>query len=354
MEKKQEIKKIYKEAFNDTAEYVDMYFDKVYDDEEAMIYYAENSVPASSLFLKRYKMTFGDETVDIAYISAAATRRQFRDRGFMKTLIKEAIMKSRDRGDLFVTLIPAQKWLFDYYARFGFSTVFYVEELRYTSLHRFAYEGEYDFLDNPDTDEVYQAFDRMMRLRKNCVQHSRKDFSDIVADNKLDRGEIAVVRDPLSGMVVALAFGVMKDGCLMVKDVLADFPDAANAALSRLTARFPHVSVKVVNLPEDNTLMPLEQKAMARIVNVGEVLKVVARQNKSLKMNIRVTDDILPDNNHIYFIDNATCTVNDGYRGKLDIDVDIEVLTAILFSSGKVGAIFNLPTKRPFISLMLD
>lgn len=354
MEKKQEIKKIYRESFSDTAEYVEMYFDRVYDEREALVCLAENGMVASSLLLQRYKMTFGKETVDIGYIAAAATRRQFRDRGYMKRLVADALAAAKERGDLFVTLIPAAPWLFDYYARFGFSTVFYIEEQRYTSIHRFVFDGDYVSDGDIDSDEVYEAFDRMMRSRPNCVLHSRRDFSNIIADNRLDRGAAVVIRGASTGEVAAIAFGVMREDSLVVKDLLARDADAAGAALDALSRHFPHVSVTVVGLPDDNTLLPIESRAMARMTDVLGVLKSIARQNRQLKMTVRVSDDMISDNNHIYFIDNGTCTINDGFRGQLDLDVTVDVMTAIVFSSEKVGRIFSLPTHRPFISLMLD
>ena len=107
-------------------------------------------------------------------------------------------------------------------------------------------------------------------------------------------------------------------------------------------------------MPQNNSLLPIESRGMARLINVGRMLKSFASAYPSLKTNMRVTDPILHENSHIYFIDNGSCTVNDGYMGRLDLDVTIDVLTSIIFSSEKVGNIFGLPTRRPYMSLMLD
>ncbi|MCM1297913.1 MAG: hypothetical protein NC311_20445, partial [Muribaculaceae bacterium] len=110
----------------------------------------------------------------------------------------------------------------------------------------------------------------------------------------------------------------------------------------------------ILTMPDNASFSPIEPRGMAEIVNVDKVLSHYAASYPETKAVIKVTDPIIDDNNHIYFIDNGSCTRNDGFLGKLDLDVNIDVLTSILFSSKKVGMIFGLTTCRPFISLMLD
>lgn len=353
MEKKPEIKRIYREAFNDSEKYIDMYFRRVYREDEAFVYTFENKI-VSSLMLRKYKMNFCGNDCDISYLAAVATSKLYRGRGFMKELIRSSLGASRERGDLFATLIPAQKWLYDYYEQFGFTAVFYVEERRYTSLHSFLFKCGYTVAGDIATDEVYAAFDRMMHMRRNCVQHSREDYNDILIDNELDDGKIAVMRNQATSEIDAIAFGALRDDNLVVKDVLSVNDDAANAALSILSSNYPNTSIVIMAMPAENSFLPIEPRGMARIVNVGKVLGVFASTYPDLRKTIRVTDPIIKENSHIYFIDNGSCVINDGFMGNVDLDVTVDVLTSILFSSEKVGEIFNLPTHRPYISLMLD
>lgn len=104
---------------------------------------------------------------------------------------------------------------------------------------------------------------------------------------------------------------------------------------------------------------------MARIVNVLKVLQAVAAANPKYSGLIRVHDTILPENEHVYRLRKGQCVIddeaiahvahpNDLDGSRLALDVPVNVLTSIVFSSEKIGDIFNLSTRRPFISLMLD
>lgn len=93
---------------------------------------------------------------------------------------------------------------------------------------------------------------------------------------------------------------------------------------------------------------------MGRLVNVGKALGIIAEANPKIRLSIKVTDSLLPENSHIYTIANGECTVTDDYNGALDLDVSVEVFTDIIFSSPKIGAIMGLPCERPHMSLMLD
>ena len=53
-------------------------------------------------------------------------------------------------------------------------------------------------------------------------------------------------------------------------------------------------------------------------------------------------------------IDRGFAVINDGYMGALDYDVDIEVLTSMVFGNDVTRKILDFPATRPFISLMLD
>lgn len=140
MNRKEEIKRIWSECFNDSREYVDMYFDRVYNDADGMLL-ERNGKVVSSLLLQRYAMLIGNREVCVSYVAGAATRRSARGNGYMSQLMCEALIASRERGDMLCTLIPAHDWLYFFYDRFDFSTVFYVDRQRFTSLHAFSGEG---------------------------------------------------------------------------------------------------------------------------------------------------------------------------------------------------------------------
>lgn len=354
MKQRDEIKKIWSECFGDSREYVDWFFDRVYTDADAMLL-VKNDKPASSLLLQRYTMRFHNSEVGAGYICGAATRRNYRGKGYMGELMKQAIRRSYDRGDTFLTLIPAHDWLYFFYDRYGFATVFYVDPQRFTALHPFLTERTYQRVDDPYAPEVYEAFSRMERERQGII-HSNRDFINIIDDNRMDGGEFVAVKDD-EGSVVAMAWARPDDDeIILVKDLLGDSDDARTGALQQLRGRYSDMPFKLLAAPDcrRSQRQRLDARGMGRIVNALSAFEAVADSAPKLKCAIRLSDPLIAENNHTYLIDRGEVKIDDSYKGRPDFDVSIEVMTSIVFSGAKIGDIINFPTARPTLSLMLD
>ncbi|MCM1356852.1 MAG: GNAT family N-acetyltransferase [Staphylococcus sp.] len=358
MSKRDDIKKIWTECFDDSREYVEMYFDQVYRDDEAMLLTDQTGAPVSSLMLQRYRMTFHGEEPTVSYIAGAATKRSKRGMGYMSRLMQMALEESAERGDMMCTLIPADEALFFFYRRYGFSTVFYTKEQRFTAFHSFPVKGEYHCADNVMSDETWCAFNAFQHRRRCYVTHSQRDFFNILSDLKTDGGSFVVMArddEDKGSEIVSMAWGVKCDDILLVTDVMGIDSDARYAALRQLRGIYSDMPVLLYGHPDDSMGGRLMPRGMGRLVNVEKALSIIAKAYPDFKCRIRVTDKLLPArNSHIYIIDAGSCLVNDGYRGELDFDVTVDVLADIIFSSDPIGSIIRFPTVRPMISLMLD
>ncbi len=352
---RKEIKNMWRENFSVTDEWLDMYFKRVYHQADLMTLTAsdDDDMIASSLLLQRYNMYFHSTPIAVGYISGAATRKQYRDRGYMKQLMHDAIFHSYERGDVLLTLIPASRNLYFYYDRLGFTTVFYVDEERYTEKHIFEYSGKYEVVEAKESHDVYQYIDAKLKERDNVVLHTYLDFQNIIADAEADGGCAVALRDVTDGKIVAVAIAAPGDDRLTVRELLYSSDDARNAALSRLMRLYPGLPLTVV-MPAGNRSVPIHARGMARIVNARKLLSAYASRYPKMKMVIKLYDSVLPQNNHIYVIDGGEATINDGFGGKIDLDVTQEVLLSILSSDTPIGEIFNMPTARPYISMMMD
>ncbi|MDE7473780.1 MAG: GNAT family N-acetyltransferase [Muribaculaceae bacterium] len=354
-EVKETVMEMWRESFKVDEQWLKMYFDRVYRDDDVLTMTAgdDDDVIASSLLLQRYTLYFHSMPVPMGYVSGATTRREYRDRGYMRELMNRALEFAYDRGDAVVALIPENRRLFFYYDRLGFSTVFYVDEERYTDVHRFEYTGRYTAVNPADSHEVFSAFDRMMRRRDNVVVHTYADLQNILLDVTMDGGHTIVLRNDNNGEIEAIAMVVPKDERIVVRELLADNVDARDAALEHARQLFPGKPVTVVAPPDEHNI-PIHSRGMARLVNARKLLAAYAARYPKLSMSIKLYDPILPNNSHIYIIDGGEVVLNDGFGGKIDLDVSPETLLSILCSDAPIGDIFGMPTARPYISLMLD
>jgi predicted acetyltransferase len=105
----------------DTENFIDFYFSEVYKNNETLIY-LENGKPAAAFQMLPYSLKYGAEIFQAGYISGAMTHPDFRRKGFMKELLSASFDIMRERGFDYTFLIPQEKWLFDFYEKFGYKT----------------------------------------------------------------------------------------------------------------------------------------------------------------------------------------------------------------------------------------
>lgn len=123
MTTKEKVKALWQLCFDDNEEFVEMYFRLRYKNEINIAIESGDEI-VSALQMIPYPMTFCGDTVQTSYISGACTHPDFRGNGVMRELLSQAFAKMLRNGMYFSTLIPAEPWLFDYYTRMGYASVF--------------------------------------------------------------------------------------------------------------------------------------------------------------------------------------------------------------------------------------
>lgn len=341
---KSEFKRLFREAFDEPARWIDWFAESVYRDDDLLALEEDDRV-VSALLLSRYEMSFHGTRLPIGYISCVATAKAYRGRGLMHRLITRAINVAAERGDAICTLIPAGDRLYYFYDRFDFATVYYVDEMRYTALHTFTADTDFKPV-APD----YATFSRLEALRPCTVMHSERDFVNIMHDIGLDGGKVLAVSGP-DGRA-AMAFASIGES-VTVKDLLATDCRAAEAVLALVRAEVGEKPIIVWGEP-DRRATRLRSRGMARIVNVEAVLSTIAAADHDVDQVIRVTDPYIQANNGIYIMRNGECDRTEHTMRRITLDVNINVLTRIIFSSPRIADVFGLPGARPMLPMMLD
>lgn len=355
MSVKDNIRKMWGETFGDTPDYLAMYFDRVYRDEDALTITSADGKLLSSLLLQQYPFLYQGDEVTIGYVAGAMTRRGSRGRGLMTDLMRQALGEARRRGDMLVALIPAHDWLYFYYDRFDFSTVLLVDPQRFTALHTFSPEGAYTPVEDIRSREAYEAFSRFERARGCGVIHTLRDYLNILADNELDGGRVVATRDT-EGRIAAMAFAVKDRSGVTVTELLGASHDAREGALAELRRQLPGEPFKVLAPPLAEHRR-LYDRGMMRIVNVGEMLRRCAAAHPGWRAVLRVYDPLLAENTAVYAVADGELLImpyDTPLDAAPDLDVSIEVLNRIAFSAPRTGDVIGFPSERPVISLMLE
>ena len=346
--KKAAVKRMYDYSFAADMKWNRWFFDTIYRDEDVMVLEKDEKI-VSSLFLQPYIFSFHEQPIGFAYISGATTESHERHKGYMTELLKEALLKANDRGDALVGLVPADTHLFFFYDKLGFATIVYCDTERYTSAHTFAMTEGFTL-----GEPTYDDFAAMESMRRATVIHSRQDFDNILYDINHDDGVAVAVHDA-EGLCRAMAFATATTREIHVKELLGSDPKAIEMALGHIKDSYADPLPILINRPAAGNSPMLRARGMLRIVSVEKILEALAAAFPNISRTIRVHDAIVEDNNRTYRIGKGLCEVFDyNYTGKLDLDVSVTVLTKILFSDSATGSIFELPTARPAMSLMLD
>lgn len=355
MSSKDNIRKLWADTFGDSPEYLDMYFSRVYREEDALTACSDDGKLLSSLLLQRYTFLYQGSDTTMGYIAGVMTRRSARGRGLMSDLLRRALAESRERGDMVAALIPSHDWLYFYYDRFGFATVLYVDPQRFTALHTFAPTEEFFAEEDMRSEEAYRAFNAFERARGCGVIHTFDDYLNILADNELDGGRAVAVRDS-SGGIAAMAFAVVGKAGVTVTELMGISHDAREGALAELRRLLPGLPFKVLAPPLAEHRR-LYDRGMARIVNVGEMLRLCAEAHPEWHSLIRVFDPLLAENTAVYAVADGqalTMPYDAPLSATPDLDVNVTVLTEIAFSAPRTGEVLRFPSERPVISLMLE
>lgn len=368
--KKEQVKMLWEQSFGRGA-WTDWFFDSVFDDSESMVLTEQGQV-LSTLLLQKRRFRFCGHDMAMAYIAGATTARKERGRGLMGKLMIQALREAYARGDAFCSLIPASRHLYFYYDRFGFATVFYVNEERYTSVHLFEHTVDTEQGDFKPEDlsshaanvvafkEVqpdFHAYSEVIKGQDYIVVHSEPQWQRILEDAALDGGKVYAVSD---GKGYALATAVFGNDVVSVRSLLAtkDYEyatEARNTVLAKIAAAYPDKSLTVWTLPATSDNSPrLRSRGMMRIVDAHAVLQAIASQHPDIKQVVRVYDSILPQNNGYYILNGGECSHVESTMRRVTLDVTVTTLTKILFSSAKMAEVFNFPGARPYIDLMLD
>ncbi len=120
---KEQAKSLYKRAFpHDPDDFVSDFINRYFSNN--CRYTVKDGKLVSMLFLLKGELKTCEVSYPLAYLYAAATHPEYRNKGLMKELIERVKKETAEQGVLLATK-PASSSLFGYYSGLGFKTRFY-------------------------------------------------------------------------------------------------------------------------------------------------------------------------------------------------------------------------------------
>ena len=335
---KEQVKALWKLCFEDSEEFVEMYFKLRYKNEVNVAIQSGDEV-ISALQMLPYPMTFCGETVQTSYISGACTHPDFRSKGVMRELLSQSFARMLRNGVQFSTLIPAEPWLFDYYKHMGYASVFQYS-VKEMTLPEFIPSKEItvNVVSEPQ-DEVYSYLNKKLSERPCCIQHSAEDFQVIMADLPISRGNLFVARQANEIRGVAIIY--KGENSIIINELPAEDKDTEYSLLFAIK-QYTGCNHIIQLLPPDKEL-PQHSLGMARIINAKEVLQIYASAFPEDEMQLEVSDKQLSVNNGYYYLSDGKCRYSAERLPGAHIQTNISELTEKI-----------LKKLNPYMSLMLN
>lgn len=346
MSARSDFRYLFGEGFNEPRAWLDRFMEHVYRDDDFICVRDAAGRAVSGLLLSPYSTAFHGAAMPLGYISCVATVRDERGKGYMSRAMQLTLNSAAERGMGLAALIPADSLLFYTYSHYGMATVYYVDEQRYTSLHRFAMPDGF-----AAAVATYPLLERLERAAAEGVLHTAAQYAFITDDLAMDGGFVLAATRPEGD--AAMAFVDVSGDEALVRYLPATSAEAAEAALALVRERVGERRIVVWDRPGDRRVS-LRRRGMARIVNADMVLSSLASAYPQLDMVIRLRDPVIAANDGIYILREGECTRVQHTLRRIALDVSVDVATRILFSAPAIGDIFGLPSFRPMLPLMLD
>lgn len=334
---RKQVKDLWNLCFDDTDAFVEFYFNRRFNNQVNQSISSGNRIIAALQMLP-YTFTYYGTEFGTSYISGACTHPEFRNKGVMRRLIAESFAQMSAQDIAFCTLIPAEDWLFDYYAKLGFAPVFSyaMQDVTERSLKRDTSKIEKVIDLNA---EVFDYFDIKMHKRDFCIQHGEADVKVILEEMKIDDGcVLAAYRE---GNIVGLAFVYQEEKVLYISELLYDTNKVKQELINAVGKLDSNADIKLI-VPSTND-EDAQRHGMIRIINVPKTLQVFATYHPDLIMNLIVEDPMLSSNNSYYYLYKGRCMVSKEKLPGRHVSLTMFQLAQFMFDG-----------LRPFMSLMMD
>lgn len=309
---KQQTRDLWRTCFHDSEDFMDIYFDEKYTDDNNLTIRHDGNVVAAMQLIP-YRMTFYGSVHRAGYISGLATLPDFRGKGYASNLIHEAHRRLFNQGATLSFLVPDGEDNRHFYEKpqhGSFWTSVYRQELPLDV----ANDGDFSKIEvtQPDewANELYVFYRRLTAELPFMVHPSENDFFAALEDADLGDGYVLVAHR--KRRMVGFCLAVKEPNGRVYIRTLAITETATRAAFVDYLCRACGVDKVYRRFCLPGSLKGSEPYAMARVINVPRFLSAIATPNPGFQLHIGVEGDLdIPENNGWYVVENGRVRLTD-------------------------------------------
>lgn len=309
---KEQTRELWRQCFNDSEEFMDIYFEDKYTDESNLTI-RHNGQVVSAMQLLPYRLTFYGSVQHAGYISGLGTLPEHRGKGYAGNLLNEAHRRLYAQGSTLSFLIPGNEELRKFYERpehGAYWTSVYRQELPLDVTG----DGTFDKIEvtRPDEwpQEMYVFYRRLTADLPFMIHPSENDFYAALEAADLQDGYVLVARR--KRRMVGFCLAVKEANGRVYMRTLAITETATRAAFVDYLCRECGVDKVYRRFCLPGSLKDSKPYAMARVINVPRFLQAIARPNPGFQLHVGIDGDLaIPENNGWYIIENGRVRLTD-------------------------------------------
>lgn len=124
-----QLKKLWKICFGDEDDYIDLYFNNKYKEEETAVLLWDGEIVAMTTMIPAHILMPSGEKLALSMLYAIATHPSFQGKGLSTQIMDFCHTYLETQNQDLSILVPARESLFDFYRKRGYKDGFYIREL---------------------------------------------------------------------------------------------------------------------------------------------------------------------------------------------------------------------------------
>ncbi len=317
--------------------------------------FEEDGTLTSSVIANRYRCTYWGQTVGMCGVGGVATLPEYRREGHMRQLISYVLRAAYERGDVLSSLFPFSH---PFYRKFGFECCGPIQQVQ-VGLHAFQkmpWLGRVrQYQPGEDSGEIRQIYAAFQKAHNFLCDRNDGYWQHLLnKDPYVTHQHTYLWYDEQDRPQAYCVLKHEEDKNYTVLDWAYTGPAALRGLFGFMRVLEPSGENVRFKLPMDADLFSLipepydvsiqyKNCGMLRVINAAEALRLYPWAEGLGSLTVRVTDEAIPQNNHVFRVEKAAggITVNVADEAVPDLDCSIQALSRLLTGAATLPALLE-------------
>lgn len=352
---KQQVISLWNYCFEDTLEFVNYYFENIYDEKNTIVIEEDNEL-LSSLQLNKHSIRLRNNDYNVSYVVGVSSKPEIRGLGYMKKLMIHTLSELYKRGEV-VSLLMA----IDYrlYKKYGFEHCY--DQIEYNintqELCVFKLNSRLKKATKCDTKILSDIYFEAMNSLNGYTLRNEEYFSNFINEIECENGYVYIYEDEGNKGYIAY---YINNNTFIVRELIYNSISSLKSILAFIYNHNTQCKNTIINTPINDSIrfiipnlktceMKLIPFMAGRVINLKKYFQTLNIDIDKLKningksINIKVRDKYIKENDGVFKISVLNNTINiDKIEENYNIELDINSISQLAFSYLSVDEIFTI------------